>query len=355
MTSATARSPLPVDSLGMWDATAGLPEQVAAAIDAAESADLSPLGPGAPFRDVVVCGMGGSGIAADVTAAAASPRSPVPVTVVKSYRVPAHVGPGTLVFAVSCSGETEETLAAAAEARARGAAVVTVAGPGELSARAEREGSVLVPVPAGIPQPRAALGALSVPPLVVLDRLGLLEGARDALRAAAAVLAASRDVLVRPGSVAEELARRIGTTIPLVHGASGPTAVSAMRWKTQVNENAKAPAFFSVQPELSHNEIAGWARRGDVTRESLTVVMLRYPGEHPRVARRFDLVKDLVDHAVANVVEVRTDAAEGVAALFDLSMLGDFVSLHLAGSNGVDPGPVPVLGELKARLASWSG
>jgi glucose/mannose-6-phosphate isomerase len=354
VTSTTARSPLPVDSLGMWDAAAGLPEQVATAIDAAEAADLGSIGSHAAFCDVVVCGMGGSGIAADVAAAACARRGSVPVSVVKSYTMPAHVGPGTLVLAVSCSGDTEETIAAAADARVRGAAVVTVAGPGDLASQAAREGSPLVPVPTGIPQPRAAFGALSVPPLVVLERLGLLGGAREALRRAVLVLSTSRDALVAPGNVAEELARRIGTTIPLVHGASGPTAVAAMRWKTQVNENAKAPAFFSVQPELSHNEVAGWARRGEVTREAITVVMLRYPGEHPRVGRRFDLVKNLVDRDVANVIEVRTDAEEDLAALFDLALLGDFVSLYLAGDNGVDPGPVPVLGELKAHLASWS-
>jgi glucose/mannose-6-phosphate isomerase len=350
----TARSSLPVDSFGMWEATAGLDQQVAAAIDEAGAADLCGLDDAGPFQSVVVLGMGGSGIAGDVVAAIGSPRLAVPVTVVKSYGVPACVGRDTLVFAVSCSGDTEETVAAAADARTRGAAVVTVAGGGELAAVARSCGSPLVHVPAGIPQPRAGFGALSVPPLVVLERLGLLEGTRARLEATVGVLARSRDLLVQPGSVAERLARQIGRTIPLVHGGSGPTAVAALRWKTQVNENAKSPAFVSLQPELCHNEVAGWGQHGDVTRQALTVVMLRYDGEHPRVARRFSLVKELLHEVVASVVEVRTDASDDVSALFDLVLLGDFVSLHLAGNEGVDPGPVPVLGELKARLASWT-
>lgn len=352
MTLGNGASPLPVDTAGMWEATSGLPEQIVAAVESAGAVELGTVGSAPRWTGVVVCGMGGSGIAGDVLAALAWPRMAVPVTVVKSYRVPAHVGPGSLVFAVSCSGDTEETLAAAADARERGATVVTVAGPGELARVAEREGEPLVPVPDGIPQPRAALGALSVPPLLIAERLGLMPGMRDLVRGAASDLARSRDLLVRPGSVAEQLARRIDRTIPLVHGAPGPSGVAAMRWKTQVNENGKAPAFFSIQPELCHNEVAGWGQLGDVTRKVLTLVMLRYGGEHPQVGRRFALVKELAAEVVANVLEVRTDAETDVGALFDLVLLGDFVSLHLAGNERIDPGPVPVLGELKQRLAA---
>ena len=348
MTVRRAESPLPADSAGMWDATAGLPEQMAAAIDRAAAVDLPFPG---QVANVVVCGMGGSGIAGDVAQAVSSQRAPVPLAVVKSYHVPAFVGRGSLVFVVSASGDTEETVAAAAEARHRGATVVTVAGGGALTKAAEQSGEAVIEVPRDIPQPRAALGAMAVPPLVCLDRYGLLQGMTAELRAAVDVLAASRDLLVRPGSVAEEVARRIGRTVPLVHGAPGPSAVAAQRWKTQVNENAKSPAFFSLQPELCHNEVAGWGQHGDVTRQVLTLVILRHPGEHPQVARRFALVKEVMAEVVANVVEVRTDATGDVAALFDLVLVGDFVSLHLAAREEVDPGPVPVLAELKRRLA----
>jgi glucose/mannose-6-phosphate isomerase len=352
VTVGNGTSPLPVDTAGMWEATAALPEQVLAAVDAARGLELGKLESAPPWSGVVVCGMGGSGIAGDVLVALGWARMAVPVTVVKSYRLPAHVGPASLVFAVSCSGDTEETLAAAADARRRGATVVTVAGPGELARIAEREGEPLVPVPAGIPQPRAALGALSVPLLLIVERLGLMPGMRDLVVAAAGDLARSRDLLVRPGSVAEQLARRLGRTIPLVHGAPGPSGVAAMRWKTQVNENAKSPAFFALQPELCHNEVAGWGALGDVTRQVLTLVTLRSGHEHPQVSRRFELVKELATEVVANVLEVRTDAGSDVGALFDLVLLGDFVSLHLAANEGVDPGPVPVLAELKERLAT---
>jgi glucose/mannose-6-phosphate isomerase len=349
--AAPGASPLPVDSQGMWEATAALPEQIAAAVTRAADVDLAGIDP-AVVSEVVVCGMGGSGIAGDVLAALAWARMALPVTVVKAYRLPSHVGPRSLVFAVSCSGDTEETVSAAAQARDRGATIVTVAGPGALGRAAEEAGGPLVAVPSDIPQPRAALGALAAPPLVVLDRLGLLPGMGALLGEAVGALQHSRDLLVRPGSVAEQLAKRIGRTIPLVHGAPGPSGVAAMRWKTQVNENAKAPAFWTLQPELCHNEVAGWGQHGDVTRQLITMVQLRYGGEEPRVSRRFRLVRELVSEVMANVLEVRTDAGNDVAALFDLCLLGDFVSLHLAAAEGVDPGPVPVLGELKRAMAA---
>jgi len=345
-------SPLPVDSLGMWDLAASLPEQVAAAIAAGADAPLPDAG---SVRHVVAIGMGGSGIAGDVLAAASAGSLRVPCTVVKSYELPAAVGPGSLVFAVSCSGDTEETVAAAEAAWEAGATVVVVAGGGALARRAERAGAVVVPVPADIPQPRAAFGAMSVPPLVLLGRMGLLDDQRPRLEAAAAQLARRRDQLVRAGSPAEVVARRIGRTFPLVHGSPGLPAVAAQRWKTQVNENAKAPAFWSQHPELCHNEVAGWGQSGDVTRQVLTLVTLRHDGEHPQVARRYALVTELMREVVADVVEVRAQGQGDLAQFFDLVLTGDFVSLHLAGREGIDPGPVPVLGELKAQLAAPGG
>ena len=268
-------SPLGIDSLSMWQATAGLPEQVADALEAGRSVDGLPDGD--RIDAVAVLGMGGSGIAGDVLAAAASGVSRVPVSVVKSYELPSWVGPRSLVFAVSCSGETEETLSSAEAAWSAGASVVVVAGGGELSRLAAEHGSPVLGVPSSIPQPRAAIGATAVPLLVMAERMGLLPGATDQLLDALTQLARRRDQLTAAHSPASQIALRLGRTIPLVHGAQGLAAVAASRWKTQVNENAKAPAMWAAQPELCHNEIAGWAQFGDVTRQIITVVALRLP------------------------------------------------------------------------------
>jgi glucose/mannose-6-phosphate isomerase len=296
--------------------------------------------------------MGGSGIAGDVAVAAAGPLCAVPITVVKDYELPGFVGPGTLVVAVSCSGDTEETVEGATEAVHAGASLVAVSQGGRLAALAGEAMAPHVAVPAPIVMPRTALGALAVPVLVVLEELGLFPGARQEVRDAVAQLTRRRDELVRPDSSAERLARRIDRTIPLVYGASALGAVAAVRWKTQVNENAKSPAFANRLPELCHNEVAGWGQHGDVTRQVLTVVELRHDYEHPQIARRVSLVNELVGEVVGAVHEVRAQGEGPLAQLFDLVLTGDFVSLHLAALAGVDPGPIPALEFIKASLGA---
>ena len=146
---------------------------------------------------------------------------------------------------------------------------------------------------------------------------------------------------------AEDVARRIGRTIPLVYGSTGVSAVAARRWKTQINENAKTPAFFAVQPELSHNEVAGWGQHGDVTRQVLSLITLRHGGEHPHVARRFELVVEATDEVMANVIPVWAEGDDDLARFFDLALFGDFVSLHMAGREGPTPARC-------RRSATWS-
>jgi len=344
----THPSPLTLDTLDMWSATAGLPEQVEEAVSA--SRGLTALPQHDRVENVVVLGMGGSGIAGDVLVATAAPFMPVPVTVVKGYEPPDFVGTGSLVFAMSFSGNTEETLEAAAGAYEAGASLVVVSGGGTLVDLAGEWDVPVVPVPSGIPQPRAALGAMAIPPLVLLEEIGLFPGATQWVDQAVQQLRLRRDELVRPGSRAEELARRIGRTIPLIHSSGDLGGAAALRWKAQINENAKCPAFCNVYPELCHNELAGWGQHGDATRQLITLVNLRHDAEHPQVSRRFDLVEDVLREVVADVIEVRASGEGDLAQLLDLALIGDFVSLHLAGNEGIDPGPIPVLDELKQQL-----
>src|ERR1700722_9995024 len=337
----------------MWGAATGLPEQVEAAVSAARGIE------GLPQHDrvenVVVLGMGGSGFAGNVLAAAAAPFMPVPVTVVKGYQPPDYVGTGSLVFAISFSGDTEETLEAAAAAFEAGASLIVVAGGGALVSLAGEWDVPVVPVPAGIPQPRAALGALAIPPLMLLEEIGLFPGASQWVDQAVDQLRSRRDELVQPDSRAEDLARRIGRTIPLVHSSGALGAAAALRWKAQINENAKCPAFFNVYPELCHNEVAGWGQHGDATRQLITLVNLRHDAEHPQVSRRFDLVVEVLREVMADVIEVRASGEGDLAQLLDLALIGAFVSLHLAGNEGIDPGPIPVLDDIKVQLEQGAG
>jgi glucose/mannose-6-phosphate isomerase len=264
--------------------------------------------------------------------------------------VPAFVGPGTLVFAVSWSGDTEETIAAARAAGERGATLVVVSAGGALRALAQGSDLPLFALPDDLPASRGALGAMLIPVLSTLAHLGVVPDATPSLGAVITALSRRRDTLVVPGSEPEDVARRIGRTIPLVYGSDAITAVAARRWKVQINENAKTAAFTSEQPELSHNELAGWGQNGDVTRQVLTLITLRHEGEDPRLARRMSLTVEATDEVMSEVIPVWAQGVGDLGRFFDLALFGDLVSLHLAGREGTDPGPVPVITELKVAL-----
>jgi glucose/mannose-6-phosphate isomerase len=344
----------PLDTLGLVAAAAGLPDQIDEAAAAAAEAVAAP-GVRLPSHDeiehIVVLGMGGSGVAGDVATVVAGPFMAVPVVVHKGYGLPNFVDRHTLVFAVSFSGQTEETIEAASQAVDAGASLVAVTRGGALGDLARRHAAVVVPVAEAIPVPRAGLGALAVPPLVVLEHLGLFPGASTWIEAASTHLRRRVDQLTAEDNPADRLARRIGRQIPIVYGGGGIGAVAARRWKTQFNENAKTAAFSNEQPELCHNEICGWGQGGDVTRQVFRIVNLRHEFEHPQIARRFALVDDLVREVVAGIDEVVAEGDGVLAQFLDLALFGDFVSLYRAIQEGIDPGPVPVLDELKARLA----
>lgn len=338
-----------LDTQGMFAAAERFPEQVAHAAEVTRG--IGGLPPHESIDNVVVLGMGGSGVAGDVLAAVGGPFSPVPISVVKGYDAPSFVGPGTLCLAVSFSGNTEETIEAAQTAAAAGARMVVVSRGGELAELAPTWQAPHIRVADDIPQPRAGLGALAVPLLMVLEETGLFAGAGSWVDAAVAQLETRRNQLVSDGT-AEAIARRIGRTVPLIVGGGPVGAVAAQRWKTQVNENAKAPAFAAASPEMCHNEICGWGQHGDMTRQVFTLVELRHDEEHPQTVRRFELVRDIMAEVVNDVIEVRASGEGQLAQLFDLTLVGDLVTLHMAAQEGIDPGPVPVLVDLKAALAS---
>ena len=245
-----------------------------------------------------------------------------PVVVVKGYDAAGVRRRGdSLVFAVSFSGDTEETLEAATEAadagRHRSSPSPAAASSAEL---APGWGAPVVPVPDDIPQPRAALGALAVPPLVVLEEIGLFPGRRrvDRPRGRPAAAPARRAGRRRqPGARHWPGASAARSRSSTAAARSGRAA--ARRWKTQINENAKVPAFWNAQPELCHNEMQGWGQHGDVTRQVLTPGRAcattsstrRSPAASTSSGRWFDEV-------VAGVHEVRAEGEGDLAQLLDL-------------------------------------
>ena len=243
-----------LDTLGMWEAAAALPEQLSGALETAQATRSAgrPARAAAPFRAVAAFGLGTGGAAGRGGGRPqCAPICRCPSGWATGPPVPAFVGADTLVFAVSCSGGTAETLAAAAEAVAAGRTVVAVGG-GPVEPLARLAGEAGLPVVPGAPGRRGAraprLGAATVPLLVALARAGLVpDSHRRGRRGGRGVGPPPRRVR-GPGRRRPKLARRIGRTIPLVYGSAGVAAVAAHWWKAQVNLNAKAPAFAATCP-----------------------------------------------------------------------------------------------------------
>jgi glucose/mannose-6-phosphate isomerase len=342
------------DSLNFLDAVAGLPEQLAAAHEAAAFVHADALPKTDSIRNIVVLGMGGSGISGDVIAAAFNDEVPVPITVLKQMRTPAFVGPDTLAFAMSYSGGTEETLSMTRSAAQQGAQIVAVSCGGELARIALDAGGLHIPCPTGF-LPRAAIGALVAPLCTILYRMRLAPGAHAMLMQAQTQLARRRDQcgpeVEGAANPARELARQIGRTIPLIYGGGAIGAVAAYRWKCDVNENAKAPAFSHAYPELDHNEICAWGQNGDVTRQLITLVELRHGFEHPRLRLRFEATREIIDECVHQVLEVVAEGEGRLGQLLDLMYMGDWTSCYLALQNDVDPGPIDAIFALKDRMS----
>ncbi|MBO8142289.1 MAG: bifunctional phosphoglucose/phosphomannose isomerase [Firmicutes bacterium] len=339
------------DPRGMLRRVVDLPEQLqeAAAIGAAVQPKLPQ-----EIKHVLILGMGGSAIGGDLVKALVEAECRVPIAVSREYDVPAFVGPHTLVIASSYSGNTEETLSACRAAAERGAAVAAVTTGGVLAEWASAKGWPLVRLPQGL-APRAALGYSFVPLLKILEAAGIVSPKDGQLQEAVGVLKAMRDELGPDAPVqsnaAKQLAARLFGKLPLVYGTGGWRSAAAYRWKCQINENAKAPAWCNTFPELNHNETVGWEVPQAVT-GLVELVVLRDRADSPRINRRIEVTVDIMRPAIAGVTEVWSRGESELARLLSLTYFGDFTSVYLALLNGVDPTPVRVIDRLKAELAT---
>jgi glucose/mannose-6-phosphate isomerase len=356
----------------MLPAVASAAAQVREAAVLAAEGGVSALADEGRPRAVVVCGMGGSGIAGDVLAAVAGPTCPVPVITHRGYGLPAWVGPMDLVVAVSCSGSTEETLSALEEAVRRGCRLLVVGRSGSpVDDLGQRGKAVFVPVTQGR-QPRASMWALSVPLVVAGHELGLLSAPAEVVEHAAATLEDVADrcrpdaaSLVNP---AKRLALDLQDRMPVLWGTSPLAGAVAYRFACQLNENAKLPATWGVLPEANHNQVVAFDgpfagatkssgddffrdRSDDEDVEArLTLVLLRDTEEHPQVARRADVSAELARERDIPVLQLQAEGGAALSRLASLVGLTDYASTYLALLQGLDPTPVDAITALKDRI-----
>lgn len=328
-----------IDSQGQLADVMALPEHLADALWRVESAGLEPM----EADGLVVCGMGGSGVGGGLARAALGDRLSLPLTTVRDYELEPWTSPGRVVLCMSYSGNTEETLACFEAAEAVGSKRIVATTGGALGEAARAKGVPVIPMPAAL-QPRAAVGYMFVAAAEVAALAGAAPAIRTEIDAAAQALKEAGDSLMARSA---QLAATLEGTVPVVYG-SDLTAPVAYRWKTQVNENAKQPAFWHEMPEMDHNEIVAWAEGSGS--ERFSAVFLLDPDQHPRQRQRMELTARLIEPAAAGVELVEVEGESRTSRMLQAVMLGDLLSLQLAVRRGVDPSPVPVIERLKDEL-----
>src|SRR4051795_2996372 len=327
------------ESIGRTDTTdqltdvLAIPEHLRDALWKVESAQVPDWD--SPAR-LVAAGMGGWSMGGALARAALGDTASRPILAARAYGLPPWTTPDTTVLCASYSGETEETLACYEAAGALGATRVVATSGGRLAELARADGVPVIPVAGGL-QPRAAVAYMTVAALEVAARCGAGPRCASDIDVAAEHL---EELVVEWGpesaedSQAKALARSLVGTVPVIYGA-GSTTTIAYRWKTQLNENAKVPAFWQELPEADHNELVGWSGAGELGRFS--ALFLEDSDTHPRIADRVELTEGLVRDAAAGTFRVPTRGPTSFERVFSLVLLGDLVSVSLAPLRGVDP------------------
>jgi glucose/mannose-6-phosphate isomerase len=341
-----------LDSQNMLGEIDNLPAQLEKAWKLGQTQPCEGLKPLHGFSRVLISGMGGSAIGADLLAAYVAPSCPVPVIVQRDYGLPAWAhGPETLVIASSHSGNTEETLEAFNAALQNKCRLMAIATGGKL---AERAGQAKIPLwkfdHTG--QPRAAVGFSFGLLLAIFARLGLIPDPAIELAGAVAAMKKQQETLRAAVPVTRNPAKRlagqlVGRWVNVY--ASGCLASVARRWKTQFNEIAKAGAGFEVLPEANHNALAGLLNPAEVLSRT-TTLFLRAPSDHPRNHLRLDLTQKgfMIEGLNTDVYEAQ--GGSPLAHIWTTLHFGDYTAFYLAMAYGVDPTPVEALVNIKAAM-----
>lgn len=323
----------------MLDAVLTLPDQLRWGLDV-EAPGVGGDGP------IVLLGMGGSAMAASVASLGA--RSDAPIEVHRSYGIPAWaVASRASVIAVTYSGNTEEVLSGVDVALGAGLDIAAVSSGGRIAELAEQRGFPLVTVPGGM-QPRAGVGYQASGVVAVLAAAGRFDDASDQLAEAADVLDRQLDGGDGPAiGEGEAIASRLGGKAAIIYGGFGVGATAAYRWKTQLNENGKVPAYAGVVAEMNHNELEGWHPS---TGEPFAGVWLHDSGDHPRIARRLELSAQVIGDSLTEAGTVVSLGESPLARFFSLAVVGDVASVRVAEAAGTDPVPVETIERFKRQL-----
>ena len=299
------------------------------------------------YENIVCTGLGGSAIGADIVRSYVADEIKVPLIVNRNYTLPSFVNENTLVIASSYSGNTEETLSAYKDAKAKKAKIMTITSGGELQKMAGNDSNPCLLIPKGLP-PRCALGYSSLTLLILLSKIGLIGDKSKDIDDAISVLESLKGDKV--GQISKGIANEIYLKYPIIYGGQDHIDSVVTRWRGQLAENSKTLASSHIFPEMNHNEIVGWEHPAKILKD-FVVIVLRDKGDHPRVSRRIEVTEEILKRAKIKVINVESTGKSLLARIFSLIYIGDFVSYYLAILNKIDPTPVDRVTYLKEQLA----
>ena len=322
---------MPIDNSNMLKVIEDFPHQCKTALELAKGMTVS-----GKINNIIIAGMGGSAVGGDLLKLYLHDLK-IPVTTIRDYKLPNYANESTLVFAVSYSGNTEETLAAYEDALRKKTKIIAVTSGGKLGDISNKT----IKIPKGL-QPRAALGYLFFPMLGVLVNSGIANENSAEINEMLDVLSQKEDFR----QFGEKIAKKIGSRTPLIYSSEQFGAV-AYRWKTQFNENSKVAAFSHVFSEMNHNEIVGYQ---SMSRDRFIAIFIRDNADNERIKKRIDITKEIISQKV-DVEEIYTKGTYLLSRLFSGLYYADFTSYYLALQNKTDPTPVHVIENLKKKLA----
>jgi len=340
-----------IDKSNMASALESTPKHFTDALKLAEKVEVERFSEKRILK-VAFLGMGGSSIGGSLIKDWGYNSIPIPIEICRDSIVPIHLDRETLVFAVSYSGNTKETLDAFMEALKKECLIVGVSSGGMLKEYCEKNGVLHVKVPEGF-QPRLALPYLFTVPAIILEKVGVVEGISKEIFDVVKVLGEVRDEVKvsvpTEKNPAKKLALKIKDTLPVIYGFREYSSV-AYRIKTQLNENSKMFCKFDVLPELNHNEIVGWENLQPNLAKILSVILLRSQDEPPEIKVRIETLKKILSQTTSNIHEIYSRGEKKLSKMFSTLYLGDYLSYYLAILNKVDPTPVKTINLLKEEL-----
>ena len=315
-------------------------DQLEEAIEIGEKVTLSE--PKNELRNIVISGLGGSGIGGNMTYEFCKSELSIPIQVNKSYFVPKYVNEHSLVIISSYSGNTEETLSAMEDAFNKGAHIICISSGGKVIDFAKENGLDHIIVPGGMP-PRSCLGYSLVQQLYVMKELKLTSGTPlENLDTAIELLKKDQeDIKAKAKVYAKDM---VGKKAVIYINAWMETV--AIRWRQQINENSKALSWHHVIPEMNHNELVGWRNQED----DLYVIFLRNENDYERIQQRIDINKGIISK-YAKAVDIYSKGVSHVEKALYFIHLGDWISYYIAVEKDIDAVEVKVIDYLKSELA----